>query len=241
MRDAEQLRQIHGSTRIDAAYSSPYLRARQTIEPIARARGLSIETADDLRERLLSPADLPDWRAHLKRSWNDFDYAPQVEKPAASRRRESCACSTRSRARHKAGTVILASHGNLIALALHAFMPNVDYEFWESIPMPAVFTLIRRRGSVDRLCRGKTIDEINFVLLRQRCGIYSVRSPFDNALDYESPFPPAPRNTARAGSSGRSGSADASGSRCTAAAAAASCIPGRFRPSPSQPRRPRGG
>ena len=45
--------------------------------------------------------------------------------------------------RHTAGTVILASHGNLIALALNAFMPNVDYAFWESIPMPAVFTLIR--------------------------------------------------------------------------------------------------
>ena len=29
--------------------------------------------------------------------------------------------------RHSAGTVILASHGNLIALALHAIMPNVDY------------------------------------------------------------------------------------------------------------------
>jgi hypothetical protein len=39
--------------------------------------------------------------------------------------------------------VILASHGNLIALALNAFTPSVDYAFWESIPMPAVFTLIR--------------------------------------------------------------------------------------------------
>ncbi|MGA7870456.1 MAG: histidine phosphatase family protein [Candidatus Binatus sp.] len=45
--------------------------------------------------------------------------------------------------RHSAGTVIVASHGNLVALALHAIMPNVDYAFWESIPMPAVFTLVR--------------------------------------------------------------------------------------------------
>jgi broad specificity phosphatase PhoE len=45
--------------------------------------------------------------------------------------------------RHSSGTVILASHGSLIALALHAFMPIVGYEFWESLPMPAVFTLIR--------------------------------------------------------------------------------------------------
>jgi len=45
--------------------------------------------------------------------------------------------------RHAGGTVILASHGNLIALALNAFMPSVDYAFWESMPMPAVFRLIR--------------------------------------------------------------------------------------------------
>ena len=143
IRDAQQLSDTLASTRIDAAYSSPYLRARQTIEPIARARGLAIETVDDLRERLLSPADLPDWRAHLKRSWEDFDYAP----PGGETSRDAQARVVRVldtiATRHAAGTVILASHGNLIALALNAFMPNVDYAFWESIPMPAVFTLIR--------------------------------------------------------------------------------------------------
>src|ERR1700722_10569910 len=116
MRDAEQLREMRASTRIDAVYSSPYLRARQTIEPIAQARGLAIETVEDLRERLLSPVDLPNWRAHLKRSWNDFDYAP----PGGETSREAQARVVRVldmvAARHAGGTVILASHGNLIAL-----------------------------------------------------------------------------------------------------------------------------
>src|SRR5260221_13792258 len=66
-REAQQLCDALSSTTIDAAYSSPYLRARQTIEPIAQARRLRIETVDDLRERLLSRSDLPNWRAHLKR------------------------------------------------------------------------------------------------------------------------------------------------------------------------------
>jgi 2,3-bisphosphoglycerate-dependent phosphoglycerate mutase len=142
-RDSHRLSDIHASTRIDAAYSSPYLRARQTIEPIARARGLAIETIDDLRERMLSPAELPDWRAHLKRAWEDFDYAP----PGGETGRDAQARIVRVldtiAARHSTGIVILASHGNLIALALNAFMPNVDYAFWESIPMPAIFTLLR--------------------------------------------------------------------------------------------------
>jgi 2,3-bisphosphoglycerate-dependent phosphoglycerate mutase len=146
-RDAMNLCETLSSTRIDAAYSSPYLLARQTIEPITQARGLTIETVDDLRERLLSPSDLPEWRSHLKRSWNDFDYAP----PGGETSRDAQARIVRVldmiASRQQAGTVILASHGNLIALALNAFMPNVDYEFWESMPMPAVFTLMRDGGS----------------------------------------------------------------------------------------------
>jgi|ERR1700722_13776352 len=143
MRDAEQLRAMHASTRIDAAYSSPYLRARQTIEPIAQARGLAIATIEDLRERMLSLAELPDWKTHLRRSWEDFDYAPPGGESGRVAQARVVRVLDTIASRHLSGIVILASHGNLIALALHAFMPNVGYEFWESIPMPAVFTLIR--------------------------------------------------------------------------------------------------
>jgi len=143
MRDAQQLCDTLASTRIDAAYSSPYLRARQTIEPIALARGLTIVTVEDLRERLLSPVDLPEWRAHLKRSWEDFDYAPPGGETSRDAQSRIVRVLDTLATRHAAGTAILASHGNLIALALNAFKPSVGYAFWESIPMPAVFTLIR--------------------------------------------------------------------------------------------------
>ncbi len=143
LRDARRLSEMHASTRIDAAYSSPYARARQTIEPIARARDLTITTIDDLRERMLSRADLPDWQAHYQRSWEDFDYALEDGESSRDAQARVLRVLDTIASRHSTGTVILASHGNLIALALHAFMQNVNYEFWESIPMPAVFTLIR--------------------------------------------------------------------------------------------------
>ena len=43
---------------IHAIYSSPYTRARQTVEPLSTARGLPIVTIDDLRERHLGQ---PPW------------------------------------------------------------------------------------------------------------------------------------------------------------------------------------
>ena len=45
------------------------------------------------------------------------------------------------RIRHPSGTLVLGSHGNLIGLALHAFEPGVDFEFWAAMPMPAVYRL----------------------------------------------------------------------------------------------------
>jgi 2,3-bisphosphoglycerate-dependent phosphoglycerate mutase len=143
LRDAEQLRDEHASTQIDAAFSSPYIRARQTIDPIARARCLAIATIEDLRERLLSPTELPDWRSHLRRSWEDFDYAPPGGESGRVAQARVVRVLDTIASRHSGGTVIVASHGNLIALALHAFMAGVDYGFWESMQMPAVFTLMR--------------------------------------------------------------------------------------------------
>ncbi len=107
-------------------------------------RGIAIETIHDLRERMLSPTPFADWRAHLMRSWSDFDYAPEGGETSRVAQRRVLAVLERVAARHADGGVIaLASHGNLIALALNAFDARVDFNFWEAIKMPAVFRLVR--------------------------------------------------------------------------------------------------
>jgi 2,3-bisphosphoglycerate-dependent phosphoglycerate mutase len=139
--DAESLA-AEFADRIDAIYSSPYPRARQTVEPLARRFGLAIETIDDLRERVLSTAPLTDWRAHLARSWSDFDYATADGESSRVAQQRVLGVLEEIRARHSdGGSVMLASHGNLIALALHSFDARVDFDFWEAIPLPAVFRL----------------------------------------------------------------------------------------------------
>ena len=64
-----QARQAHGGaefrgfgTLIDAIYSSPYRRAVDTIAVCARQIGRMIESVGGLRERLLAPGLLPNWR-----------------------------------------------------------------------------------------------------------------------------------------------------------------------------------
>ena len=126
---------------VTAIWSSPYPRARQTVEPLARRVGIEIETVDDLRERLLSPGPLPDWREHLERTWLDDGHRlPGGESNAEAAARIAGVVADAGRAA-RSGTVVLASHGNLIALALRGIRPAVDMAFWEAMPMPAVYRL----------------------------------------------------------------------------------------------------
>ncbi len=140
--DAERLAVEFDGTTPSALYSSPYPRARQTIEPLARRFNLAIKTLADLRERLLSSEPLPNWHEHLSRSWSDFDYALASGESNRDAQRRILVVLDQIRARHSNDDVaIVASHGNLIALALNAFDQSVDFNFWESIPLPAVFEL----------------------------------------------------------------------------------------------------
>ena len=42
----------------------------------------------------------------------------------------------------RCGRIVAASHGNLVALALHAIAPDqVDFAFWAAMPTPAVYVL----------------------------------------------------------------------------------------------------
>ena len=141
-RDAERLADELAADAVDAIYSSPYPRAVQTVAPLARLVGLEISLIDDLRERLLSTGALPDWRKRLRRTWADFGYALDGGESSAEAQRRVTEVLATLQERHSGERIVAASHGNLIALALHAIVPDqVDFEFWAAMPTPAVYLL----------------------------------------------------------------------------------------------------
>jgi 2,3-bisphosphoglycerate-dependent phosphoglycerate mutase len=127
---------------VTAIYSSPYLRALQTVAPIARARGLEVQQLADLRERRLSVGPVDDWRGTLERAWLDADFAlPGGESGRAAQRR-AIGTLDLLRSRHPdGGRLVLGSHGNLIGLILQALEPDVDFAFHMAMPNPALYRL----------------------------------------------------------------------------------------------------
>jgi 2,3-bisphosphoglycerate-dependent phosphoglycerate mutase len=127
---------------LTAIYSSPYARALQTVEPVARRRMLSVQLLADLRERRLTDALRDDWHDVLARSWTDPDYALPDTESARNAQRRGIGVLDLLRVRHAdGGRLLVGSHGNLISLILQTFEPGIDLAFHEAMPTPAIYHL----------------------------------------------------------------------------------------------------
>ena len=118
--------------------SSPFLRAVATVRPFCEARHLPIQIEPDLRERTLCAQRIEQFEAPLRRSWEDFDYALPGGESSRTCQRRIVECIARLATSH-AGTLLVGSHGNALALFLNALDPSFAWEGWKAMRNPDLF------------------------------------------------------------------------------------------------------
>lgn len=156
-KDAGRVADVLGHLGITLVCSSPFQRARQTVEPLAGRLGLPVHIEPGLRERDLGDwSAVPDFFTAVERAWLDPSsrYPGGESNAAAQRRGVSVVHSLLEQ--HSGEQIVLSTHGNLLALVLQHFCPSVDYAFWKALTMPDVYEL-RVEGdgmSIDRLWQG---------------------------------------------------------------------------------------
>ncbi|MFC2016060.1 histidine phosphatase family protein [Chloroflexota bacterium] len=139
--DAGRVAGVLQKAPIGAIFTSPYRRARQTVAPLAERLSLPINEIHDLRERQLSAGYVEDFSAAVEATWRDKAFChPGGESNAAAQRR-GVAIVHRLREQQVADHVVLATHGNLLALVLQHFDPSIDSAFWRSLTMPDIYSL----------------------------------------------------------------------------------------------------
>lgn len=133
--------ELHALT-VDHLWSSPFARALATLQPYADQTRAPLRIHHDLRERMLSPGPLDDWQTHLKRSFDDPDYALAGGESGRDCVSRFGAALTEIAGQHRGETVAVASHGNAIALFLRTLDPMLGFDFWQSIRNPHLFHLL---------------------------------------------------------------------------------------------------
>ncbi|HEV7699914.1 MAG TPA: histidine phosphatase family protein [Pyrinomonadaceae bacterium] len=135
---AEGLAELLSGTGIGRIVSSPFVRAVESIEPLARRLGVGIELDERLIEAALSTVDHPDWLAKLRDTFSDFELAFEGGE-------SSQAATTRGIAAVKdalaLGTdpIAVVTHGRLLTLILKHFDPKYGFEEWQALKTPDVF------------------------------------------------------------------------------------------------------
>jgi 2,3-bisphosphoglycerate-dependent phosphoglycerate mutase len=126
---------------IVAIYASPARRAQQTVAPLAAQLSLLVHITPELSERRLCTGAVDDFKGAVRATWDDPTFAHPGGEPNATAQERGVRLVRRLTEQYPAGHVVLATHGNLMALTLQCYDPSIDYHFWRSLTMPDVYRL----------------------------------------------------------------------------------------------------
>lgn len=130
-----------GEFDVNVIYSSPYRRAIDTVRPFAMQAGLEISIHQDLRERKLIEGSTPDFRALVKRTWEDFTFAALGGESNATCQARMVRTMRELVKRHPNTTILIASHGNAIGLFLNSIELMFGFEHWAAMRNPDLFKI----------------------------------------------------------------------------------------------------
>jgi 2,3-bisphosphoglycerate-dependent phosphoglycerate mutase len=124
--------------KIDKIISSPFTRAIKSIQPLANQLLLKINIDENLSERILSSANLPEWLDCLEQTFNDFSltYSGGESNNEAMDRAKKVLEEVFNEDNK---IVMLVTHGNLMTLILKYFDEQYGFEEWKHLTNPDVF------------------------------------------------------------------------------------------------------
>jgi 2,3-bisphosphoglycerate-dependent phosphoglycerate mutase len=126
---------------IERIISSPYLRATQSIAPLARRLGLTVEIDLRLVERVLGSGSPPDWLDRLRASFLDLDLSFEGGESSRQAMQRAVAVVTEIQG-HAAQSTLLVTHGNLTALLLKHFDASIGFAEWSALSNPDVYRVV---------------------------------------------------------------------------------------------------
>lgn len=128
------------SSHIERIISSPYVRAKDSVAPLAGRLKLPVELDERLVERVLCAGLITDWQQPLEASFRDLDFCLEGGESSRTAMRRIVSVVDEIR-EHPAETTLLATHGNLMVLLLKYFDDSVGFAEWQKLTNPDVYRI----------------------------------------------------------------------------------------------------
>jgi 2,3-bisphosphoglycerate-dependent phosphoglycerate mutase len=147
--DAERVAEVLCRYPITQIYSSPFQRALQTVNPLAKKLNLAISVEPDLRERCLGHGpENEDFISMVEQAWQDPDFLFQGGESNKAAQKRGVRIMRKLSLRHPAEHMVLSTHGNLMCLILQSFDGSINYAFWKALSMPDIYSFGSKKEEI---------------------------------------------------------------------------------------------
>lgn len=155
-KQALDVSEFFSEIKIDRIISSPYKRAIQSIQPLAKRLNVEIEIDRKLTERVLSTENLSDWSEKLRTTFENVELkfeGGESSQEAMKRIVEIVEEVFNSESEN----TIIVTHGNLLSLLLKYYNENFGFDDWQNLSNPDLYLLRNASNKViyERLWKQK--------------------------------------------------------------------------------------
>ncbi|MGM0792055.1 MAG: histidine phosphatase family protein [Bacillota bacterium] len=139
--DAERITGILEKENIDIVISSPYRRAVQTVEGVAKVIGQEVIIEDGFKERNLSAKPVEDFNLAITKVWEEPSFSWEGGESNIDAQKRGIEATLKVLETYEGENIAVGTHGNIMVLIMNYFDEKYGFSFWEDLNMPDVYKL----------------------------------------------------------------------------------------------------
>lgn len=128
LQDRENVTSYFRNKQINQAFSSPFKRAIDTIQPVLDEKKLTPTIVADFRERKIGDEWISNFHEYCEKQWEDFDYKLKNGESLKETQDRNVAALKKILQKFQGQTVIIGGHGTAIGSVINYYDSNFGYE-----------------------------------------------------------------------------------------------------------------
>lgn len=128
LRDSRLVTEFLRDKGLEAALSSPFRRAIETIRDFTDTVGLQIEIVNGFRERRVDSVWIEDFDGFTRRQWEDFTYRLSDGECLQEVQKRNIEALRWALEKYKGKNIIVGSHGTALSTIIHYFDSSFGYD-----------------------------------------------------------------------------------------------------------------
>ncbi|SFC35833.1 2,3-bisphosphoglycerate-dependent phosphoglycerate mutase [Bacillus sp. OV322] len=139
--DAKIVNQLLAKESIDYVISSPYLRAIQTVEGVAKCIEKEIIIEDAFKERQLSSQRVENFQLAITKVWKEPSFFWEGGESNVTAQKRGVKATLKVLERFEDKNILIGTHGNVMVLIMNYFDTKYGFDFWKELNMPDIYKL----------------------------------------------------------------------------------------------------